>query len=43
VSSVDDQEAVEQFAAAGANEAFGDWVRPRRPHRRPYDSDVDGR
>ena len=28
--------------ADGANEAFGDCVRPRRPHQCPYDVDVDG-
>jgi hypothetical protein len=42
VKLVDDQEAVEQFAADGADEAFGDRVRPRCPHRRPHDFDVDG-
>ena len=39
---VDDQEAVEEFAADGADEAFGDRVRLRCPHRRRDDSDVDG-
>lgn len=38
---VDDQEAVEELAAEGVDEAFGDRVRPRRPHRRPDDPDVD--
>jgi hypothetical protein len=42
VSSVDDQDTVEQFAADGPDEAFGDRVRPWRPHRRLDDSDVDG-
>ena len=28
---VDDQEAVEEFAAEGVDEAFGDRVRPRCP------------
>ncbi len=39
---VDDHKTVEEFATDGADEAFGDRVRSRRPHRRPYDSDVDG-
>jgi hypothetical protein len=30
---VDDQDAVERFAADGADEAFGDGVRPRCPAR----------
>ena len=42
VSSVDDQETVEQFAADGADESFGDRVRPWRAHRRLDDLDVDG-
>ena len=39
---VDDQDAVEEFAADGADEAFGDRVGPRRPHRRLDDADIDG-
>ena len=42
VSLVDDQDAVEEFAADGADEAFGDGVGPRRPHRCLDDPDVDG-
>ncbi len=34
VSLVDDQKTVEEFAADGADEAFGDRVRPWRAHRR---------
>jgi hypothetical protein len=40
VSPVDDQDSVEQYAADGADEAFGDGVRPWCPHRRSDDSDV---
>jgi hypothetical protein len=32
VSLVDDQEAVEEFAADRLDEAFGDGVGPRCPH-----------
>ena len=39
---VDDQEAVEEFAADRSDEAFGDRVRPWCPHRRLDDLDVDG-
>ena len=39
---IDDQGAVEEFAADGADEPFGDRVGPRRPHRRPDGPDVDG-
>ena len=39
---VDDQDAVEEFAADGADEAFGDRVRPRRSHRCSDDRGVDG-
>ena len=42
MSLVDDQDGVEEFAADGADESFGDGVGPRRPHRRPDDLDVDG-
>ena len=42
MSLVDDQDAVEEFAADGADEAFGDGVGPRRPHGRLDDRDVDG-
>ena len=41
VSLVDDQDAVEQFAADRSDEALGDRVRPRRPHRRLDDPDID--
>ena len=30
---VDDQDAVEEFAADGADESFGNRVGPRRPNR----------
>ena len=33
VALVDDEDAVEEFAADGADEAFGDGVGPRCPHR----------
>src|SRR5689334_19653170 len=39
---VHDQDAVEEFAADGADEPFGDRVGPRRPHRRPEDANVGG-
>jgi hypothetical protein len=39
---VDDQGAVEEFAANAADEAFGDRVGPRRPHRCLDDPDVGG-
>ena len=42
VSLVDDQGAVEEFAADGADEAFGDGVGPRRSCGRLDDRDVDG-
>src|SRR4029079_14030791 len=42
VSSVEDQEVVEEFAADRADEAFGDRVRPWCTHRRRDDLDVDG-
>ncbi len=42
VSLVDDQDAVEQFAADAADEAFGDGVGPRRSYRRVDDPDIDG-
>jgi hypothetical protein len=38
---VDDQDAVEQFAAEAADEAFGDRVGPRCPCRCPDDTGVD--
>jgi hypothetical protein len=41
VSLVDDQDPVEEFAADGADEAFGDRVRPRRAHRCLGDLDID--
>lgn len=41
MSLVDDQSAVEEFAADAANEAFGDRVGPRCPDRRPDDADID--
>ena len=42
VPLVDDQGAVEEFAADAFDEAFGDRVGPRRPHRRLDDPDVHG-
>ena len=39
---VDDQDPVEEFAADGADEAFGDGVGLRCPHRCLDDADVDG-
>ena len=42
VSSVEDQEVVEEFAADRADDAFGDRVRPWCTHRRLDDLDVDG-
>ena len=39
---VDDQEAVEEFAADRPDEAFGGRIGPRCPHRRLDDPDVDG-
>ena len=41
VSLVDDQDAVEQFAADGSDEALGDRVRPRRLRWRLDDPDID--
>jgi hypothetical protein len=41
VPLVDDQQTVEKFAADGADEAFGDRVGPRCPHRRLDDPDVN--
>jgi hypothetical protein len=43
VPLVDDQGAVEEFTADGADDEFGDGVGPQRPHRCPDDADVDGR
>jgi hypothetical protein len=40
VTSVDDQETVEAFAAKGADETLGDRVRLRRSNRRAQDLDV---
>ena len=40
VSLADDQDAVEQFATDGSDEALGDRV-PRRPHRRLDNPDID--
>jgi len=42
VSTVDDQEVVEEFAADRADEAFGDCVRPWCPRRGLDDPDVGG-
>jgi hypothetical protein len=42
VSLVDDQEAVEEFAADRPDKALGDRIRPRCSHRRLDDPDVDG-
>ena len=39
---LDEQDAVEEFAADGADEAFGDRVGPRCPHRCFDDPDLDG-
>jgi hypothetical protein len=39
---IGDEDSVEEFAADAANEAFGDRVGPRRPHRCPEDADVGG-
>jgi hypothetical protein len=41
VSLIDDQEAVEEFAADRSDEALGDRVRPWRPHPRLDDPDLD--
>jgi hypothetical protein len=41
-AAIDDQDAVEEFAAEAADEAFGDRVGPRCPDRRSDDPDVDG-
>jgi hypothetical protein len=41
VSLVDDQEAVEELAADCPDEALGDRICPRCPHRRLDDPDVD--
>ena len=35
-----DQQVIEAFAAQGADEAFGDRIRPRCPHRCADDADV---
>jgi hypothetical protein len=43
VPLVDDQQTVEKFAADGADEAFGDRVGPRCPHRRLDDPEVKSR
>jgi hypothetical protein len=42
VSPVDDQDAVEEFASDAADEAFGDRVGPRCPHRSLDNADVEG-
>src|SRR3954452_6391527 len=42
VALVDDQDAVEEFSADRADEAFGDRVGPRCLPRRFDDRDVDG-
>ena len=42
VPLVDDQGAVEEFAADAADEAFGDRVGPRRPDWRLDDANVGG-
>ena len=42
VPLVEDQDAVEELAAEGADEAFRDRVGARRLDRRPDDLDVDG-
>ena len=38
---VDDEDAVEELAADASDEAFGDRVGPRCPHRCLDDADVD--
>jgi hypothetical protein len=40
VALVDDEDAVEEFAADGADEAFGDRVGPRCSDRCPEDADI---
>jgi len=40
VAAVEDQHSVEQLAADGADPAFGDRVRPGRPHRCAQDADA---
>jgi hypothetical protein len=40
VALVDDEDAVEELAADGADKAFSDGVGPRRPHGRPDDLDA---
>jgi len=42
VSLVDEEKTVEEFAADGADEAFGDRVGPRCPHWCADDLDIDG-
>ncbi len=40
MATVEDQEPVETLASDGADEALGDRVRLRRPHRRADDLDA---
>jgi hypothetical protein len=40
VAPIDDQQPVQALGAGGADEAFGDRVRFRRPHGRLDDLDV---
>jgi hypothetical protein len=40
VAPIDDEDAVEEFASDGADEAFGNGVGPGRPHGRPDDLDA---
>jgi hypothetical protein len=42
VPLVDDEDSVEELAADGADEAFGDRVGPRCPHWCLDDADVGG-
>ena len=39
---IDDQKTVEEFASDAADEAFGDRVGPRCPHRSLDNADVEG-
>ena len=43
VGLVDDQQVIQTFPADGADESFGERVRPRRPHRRADHPGADRR
>ena len=43
VGLVDDQQVIQPFPADGADESFGERVRPRRPHRRANHPGADTR